>query len=108
MSHKKAQEIVDKIFGGESIEFEGEAVCVPKWIGELRVTRQSPAMVDVNGYITREQAIGAIARTSWARGTARGMLEGPFGPEDFRRKPRAKQEKLVEEKARRLAETILP
>ena len=108
MSREKAQKLVDKIFGGESIEFEGEVVCVPKWISELKVKRQSPAMVYVDGYITREQAIGAIAQTTWARGTARGMLEGPLGPEGFREKPLEEQRRMIEEKARRLAETILP
>jgi len=102
---RRAQEFVDSLLRGESIEFEGFRIPIPRWIKRIKVVHHSPAEFRVDSVLpSREAAIDAVASSSWARGWATGMLT-TFWPEFEALSPEEK-EKHIAAWARKLAERV--
>lgn len=109
-ARKKAQELVDSLFGAKSVEMDvfGHKVIVPV-PKRYQVTHHSPFIVEVNGTtleVSREVAIETLARSSYAREWAAGMLR-TFGGPEFEELPEEEKEKRINEWARRLAMRIV-
>jgi len=108
-ARKKAQELVDSLFSGKSVEMDvfGHRVIVPI-PKRYEVTHHSPLAVKVDSTVevTREMAIESIARSSWARGWSEGMLRAFGGPE-FEKLPEEEKQKRISEWARKLATRVV-
>jgi len=104
-ARKRAQEFVDSLLRGESIEFEGFRIPVPQWVRMVKVVYGSPPEFRVDSMLPgREAAVDAVASSSWARGWAMGMLTA-FWPEFESLSPEEK-EIHIRAWARKLAERV--
>ena len=109
-ARKKAQELVDSLFGSKSVEMDvfGHRVIVPI-PKRYEVTHHSPLVVEVDGTtleVPREVAIETLAKSSYARGWAEGMLRAFGGPE-FEKLPEEEKQKRTNEWARKLAARVV-
>jgi len=103
---KRAQEFIDSLLKGESIEFEGFRIPVPRWVRRVEAVHGSPPEFRVDSMLPgREAAIDAIASSSWARGWAMGMLTA-FWP-GFESLSPEEKEKHIRAWARKLAERVV-
>jgi len=109
-ARRKAQELIDYLLKGESIEFEipgGEfTIPVPRWIRKIKVVHHSPPEFRVDSVLPgREAAIEAVASSTWARGWATGMLSR-FYPK-FNELSPSEKERLIREWSLKLAESVV-
>jgi len=98
----RVQRFIDDLFNGESIEFGGVMIPVPRWM--RRVESRSPVAYPLDARtveLTPEEAARIIAESSWARGWARGM-QAAFDP-TFETLPPEQQEERIKEWAYKLA-----
>jgi len=109
-TRRKAQELIDSLLGGESIEFEilgGKfTIPVPRWIREIKVVHHSAEEFAVDSKLpSREAAVEAVASSTWARGWATGMLTR-FYPKFDELSP-SEKERLIREWTLKLADAVV-